>query len=94
MFDELLNGTTPVVSKSSAVTATDAPNQRQEQNTTPSASTTIAAYIPPLNIQTTPETTNQAPTVTAIENINQVETDKENEQVEEDEFINIFSTPV
>ncbi|GJV59183.1 retrovirus-related pol polyprotein from transposon TNT 1-94 [Tanacetum coccineum] len=29
MFDELLNGTTPVVSKSSAVTATDAPNQRQ-----------------------------------------------------------------
>nr|GEW63460.1 hypothetical protein [Tanacetum cinerariifolium] len=29
MFDELLNETTPVVSKSSAVTATDAPNQRQ-----------------------------------------------------------------
>ncbi|GJW45227.1 retrovirus-related pol polyprotein from transposon TNT 1-94 [Tanacetum coccineum] len=94
MFDELLNGTTPVVSKSSAVTATDAPNQRQEQNTTPSASTTVAADIPPLNIQTTPETTDQAPTVTAIENINQAETDKENEQVEEDEFINIFSTPV
>ncbi|GJR61232.1 hypothetical protein Tco_1503394 [Tanacetum coccineum] len=30
MFDELLNGTTPVVSKSSSVTATDAPNQRQQ----------------------------------------------------------------
>ncbi|GJR28045.1 retrovirus-related pol polyprotein from transposon TNT 1-94 [Tanacetum coccineum] len=29
MFNELLNGTTPVVSKSSVVTATDAPNQRQ-----------------------------------------------------------------
>nr|GEY44218.1 Gag-Pol polyprotein [Tanacetum cinerariifolium] len=54
--------------------------------------------IPPLNVQTTPETTNQvptqAPTVTAIENINQAETDKENAQVKEDEFINIFSTPV
>ncbi|GJX91191.1 integrase, catalytic region, zinc finger, CCHC-type containing protein [Tanacetum coccineum] len=93
LFSSCELGKTKFVSKSSAVTATDAPNQRQEQNTTPSASTTIAAYIPPLNIQTTPETTNQAPTVTAIENINQVETDKENEQVEEDEFINIFSTP-
>ncbi|GJR91898.1 hypothetical protein Tco_0215909 [Tanacetum coccineum] len=53
---------------------------------------------PPLNIQTTPETTSlaptQAPTVTAIENINQAETNKENAQVKEDEFTNIFSTPV
>ncbi|GJW23896.1 retrovirus-related pol polyprotein from transposon TNT 1-94 [Tanacetum coccineum] len=51
---------------------------------------------PSLNIQTTPKTTSQAlthaPTVTAIENINQAETNKENAQVEEDEFINIFST--
>nr|GEY24678.1 copia protein [Tanacetum cinerariifolium] len=29
MFNELLNGTTPVVSKSSVVTAADAPNQRK-----------------------------------------------------------------
>ncbi|GJV97777.1 retrovirus-related pol polyprotein from transposon TNT 1-94 [Tanacetum coccineum] len=98
MFDELLNGTTLVVSKSSTVTATDAPNQRQQQNTNLSTSTIVVADIPPLNIQTTPETTNQAPTqaptITVIENINQAETDKENEQVEEDEFINIFSTPV
>ncbi|GJZ90004.1 retrovirus-related pol polyprotein from transposon TNT 1-94 [Tanacetum coccineum] len=98
MFDELLNGTTIVVSKSSAVTTADAPNQRQQQNTTPSTSTTVAADTPPLNIHATPETTSQAPTqaptVTAIENINQAETDKENAQVEEDEFINIFSTPV
>ncbi|GKE73708.1 gag-pol polyprotein [Tanacetum coccineum] len=97
MFDELLNGTTQVVSKSSAVNVADAPNQRQQQHTTPSTSTTIAADIPPLNIQTTPETKNQAPTqapsVTAIENINQAKTDKENAQVEEYEFINIFSTP-
>ncbi|GKA10540.1 putative ribonuclease H-like domain-containing protein [Tanacetum coccineum] len=94
MFDELLNGTTQVVSKSSAITTADAPNQRQNHNTTSSTSTTVAADIPPLNIQTTPETTNQAPTVTAIENINQAETDKENAQVKEDQFIYIFSTPV
>ncbi|GJZ28806.1 putative polyprotein [Tanacetum coccineum] len=66
IFDELLNGTTQVVSKSSTITTADAPNQ------------------PPT----------QAQTVTATENINQAETNKENAQVEEDEFINIFSTPV
>ncbi|GJR50168.1 retrovirus-related pol polyprotein from transposon TNT 1-94 [Tanacetum coccineum] len=80
MFDELLNGTTQVVSKSSDVTTIDAPNQRQQQHPTPSTSTTVAADTPPLNIQTTPETTSQAPTqvtiVTATENINQVETNK------------------
>ncbi|GJT39104.1 retrovirus-related pol polyprotein from transposon TNT 1-94 [Tanacetum coccineum] len=98
MFDELLNGTTTVVSKSSVVTATDAPNQHQQQNTTPSTSTIITVDIPPLNIQTTPETRSQsptqAPTVTANENIIQAITNKENEQIKEDEFINIFSTPV
>ncbi|GKB44663.1 retrovirus-related pol polyprotein from transposon TNT 1-94 [Tanacetum coccineum] len=57
MFDELLNEITPVVSKSSAVTTTDAPNQRQHKKTTSSTSTTVAADIPPLNIQTIPETT-------------------------------------
>ncbi|GJX78067.1 retrovirus-related pol polyprotein from transposon TNT 1-94 [Tanacetum coccineum] len=70
MFDELLNGPTQVVSKSSAVNATDAPNQRQQQNTTPSTSITVASDIPLLDIQTTPETTNQAPTITLIEKIN------------------------
>nr|GEW33305.1 retrovirus-related Pol polyprotein from transposon TNT 1-94 [Tanacetum cinerariifolium] len=98
MFDELLNGTTPVVSKSSTVTTTDPPNQRQHHNTTSSISTTVAADTPPLNIQTTPKTTSQAPTqeptVTAIENINQAETNKEIAQVKKDEFINIFSTPM
>ncbi|GKC10693.1 retrovirus-related pol polyprotein from transposon TNT 1-94 [Tanacetum coccineum] len=94
MFAELLNETTPVVLKSFAVIVADAPNQRQHHNTTSSTSTTVAADIPPLNIQTRPETTNQAPTqaptVTATENINQAKTNKENAQVEEDEFINIF----
>ncbi|GKD58023.1 integrase, catalytic region, zinc finger, CCHC-type containing protein, partial [Tanacetum coccineum] len=71
MFDELLNETTPVVSNSSIVTVVDTPNQRRQQNTATSTSTTIAADTPPLNIQTTPESTSQAPTITTIENINQ-----------------------
>nr|GEU41554.1 retrovirus-related Pol polyprotein from transposon TNT 1-94 [Tanacetum cinerariifolium] len=87
-----------IVSKSSAVNATDAPNKRQQQNTTPSTSTTVAADTPPLNIHTTPETTcqapTQAPTITATENINRAEMITENAQVEEDEFINIFCTPI
>nr|GFB86442.1 Gag-Pol polyprotein [Tanacetum cinerariifolium] len=49
MFDELLNGSSKIVSKSSAVSAADAPNQQ---------------------------------------------THAENDQVADDEFINIFSTPV
>nr|GEY70649.1 hypothetical protein [Tanacetum cinerariifolium] len=86
MFDELLNGSTQVVSKSSAKTTDDAPNQCLQQNTTP------------LNTQITPEPTcqvpTQAPTVTSTENINQAEMILENAQVEDDEFINIFYTPV
>nr|GEW73210.1 ribonuclease H-like domain-containing protein [Tanacetum cinerariifolium] len=86
MFDELLNGSSQVVSKSSAVTTTDAPNQRQQQQTTP------------LINQQTPEPTcqvlTQAPTVTSTENINQAETNSENAQVADDKFINIFCTPV
>nr|GEZ58059.1 hypothetical protein [Tanacetum cinerariifolium] len=86
MFDELLNGFTQVASKSSAVTTADAPNQCQQQKTTP------------LNTQTTPVPTcqvpTQAPTVTSTENINQAETISKNAQVKDDEFINIFCTPL
>nr|GEW59011.1 hypothetical protein [Tanacetum cinerariifolium] len=78
MFDELLNGTTLVVSKSFTVTTADARDKHQLENTTPSTSTTIVADTPPLNIQTTPESTSkattQAPTVNSTENINQAET--------------------
>nr|GEZ14073.1 retrotransposon protein, putative, unclassified [Tanacetum cinerariifolium] len=85
MFDELLNGSSKVVSKSSVVSATDAPNQRQY-------------YTSPLNNHTTPAPTCQVPTleptVTSSENINQAETYAENDQVADDEFINIFCTPV
>ncbi|GJY82697.1 retrovirus-related pol polyprotein from transposon TNT 1-94 [Tanacetum coccineum] len=94
MFNELFNGSTSVVSKSSIIPAANAPDKRQQQNTTLSTSTTVVADTPSLNIQTTPETTSQAPTqaptVTTIENINQAKTQKENTQVDEDKFINIF----
>nr|GFB80614.1 Gag-Pol polyprotein [Tanacetum cinerariifolium] len=85
MFDELLNGSSKVVSKSSAVSAADAPNERQQLTT-------------PLNNHTTPASTCQnltiAPTVISSENINQAETHAENDQVADVEFINIFLTPV
>nr|GEY07456.1 ribonuclease H-like domain-containing protein [Tanacetum cinerariifolium] len=72
--------------KSSAVTAADAPNQRQQQHTTP------------LNNQTITDPTSQvpslAPTVTSTENTNQAEMIAKNAQVENDEFINIFYTPI
>nr|GEY72190.1 hypothetical protein [Tanacetum cinerariifolium] len=71
-----------VVSRSSVVTTADAPNQRQQKNTTP------------LNNQTTPDPTCQvpthAPTIASTENMNQAEMVKEYAQVENDEFINIF----
>nr|GEW55595.1 hypothetical protein [Tanacetum cinerariifolium] len=85
IFDELLNGSSKVVSKSSDVSSADAPNQRQQHTT-------------PLNNHTTPAPTCQvltlAPTVTSSENINQAETLAENDQVADDEFINIFYMPV
>nr|GFC76131.1 integrase, catalytic region, zinc finger, CCHC-type, peptidase aspartic, catalytic [Tanacetum cinerariifolium] len=85
MFDDLLNGSTKVVSKSSAVSAADAPNQRQQLTT-------------PLNNHTTPAPTCQNPpittTVISSENINQAEPHAENDEGTDDEFINIFSTPM
>nr|GFB84095.1 integrase, catalytic region, zinc finger, CCHC-type, peptidase aspartic, catalytic [Tanacetum cinerariifolium] len=85
MFDELLNGSSKIVSKYSAVSAADALNQRQHHTT-------------PLNNHTTPASTCQVPTlaltVTSYKNINQAKTYAENDQVADDEFINIFCTPV
>nr|GEV30976.1 hypothetical protein [Tanacetum cinerariifolium] len=86
MFAELLNGSSQVVSKSSAVSTGDAPNQRQQQHTTP------------LNNQTTTKPTcqvpTQAPSVVSTENMNQAEMIAKNAQIANDAFINIFSTPV
>nr|GEV78288.1 hypothetical protein [Tanacetum cinerariifolium] len=85
MFDELLNGSSKVVSKSSAVFVVDALNQRQQ-------------LITPLNNHTTPAPTCQtppiAPTVISSENITQAEPHAKNDQVADDELINIFLTPV
>nr|GEW48415.1 uncharacterized mitochondrial protein AtMg00810-like [Tanacetum cinerariifolium] len=84
MFDELLNGSSKIVSKPSVVSAADAPYQCQNHTT-------------PLNIHTTPAPTCQvstlAPTVISSKNINQAKTYAENDQVADDEFIDIFSTP-
>nr|GEU47124.1 hypothetical protein [Tanacetum cinerariifolium] len=86
MFDELLNGSSKVVSKSSAVTAADARNQCQQQHTTPLNTQTTT--VPSCQVPT------QAPTITSTKNINQAEAISENDQIADDEFINIFSTPV
>nr|GFC31269.1 hypothetical protein [Tanacetum cinerariifolium] len=77
MFDELLNGSSKVVSKSSAVSAADAPNQRQQPTT-------------PLNNHTTPVPACQNPpittTVISSENINQAEPQTENDEEELHQF--------
>nr|GEW06676.1 hypothetical protein [Tanacetum cinerariifolium] len=85
MFDEFLNGSSKVVSKSSAVCSTDAPNQHQHHTTPLNNHTT---HAPTCHVQSL------APTVSSFENINQAETYAENDQVADDEFINIFCTPV
>nr|GEY71985.1 hypothetical protein [Tanacetum cinerariifolium] len=85
MFDEFLNGSFKVVSKSSVVSATDAPNQRQHHTTLLNNLTT---HAPTCQVPTL------APTVTSSENINQEEAYAENDQVADDEFINIFCTLV
>ncbi|GKG48300.1 hypothetical protein Tco_0510185, partial [Tanacetum coccineum] len=78
MFSELLNGTSPVVSKSSTVHAADNLDKSQQHNTTHTSTTTDVVDPPPLNIQSTHPTPNQVPTVTASENIIQVETNTKN----------------
>nr|GFC23251.1 retrovirus-related Pol polyprotein from transposon TNT 1-94 [Tanacetum cinerariifolium] len=73
------------MSKSSAVSTVDALTRRQQLTT-------------PLNNHTTPAPTCQTPTikptVISSENITQAEPHAKNDQVANDEFINIFSTPV
>nr|GFC79650.1 hypothetical protein [Tanacetum cinerariifolium] len=85
MFDELLNGSSKVVSKSFAVSAADAQYHRQQPTT-------------PFNNHSTPAPTCQTPSITSTvissENINLAEPHAENDEVVDDEFINIFSTPV
>nr|GEX13131.1 hypothetical protein [Tanacetum cinerariifolium] len=75
MFDELLNGSSKVVSKSSAVSTADAPNQRQ-QPTTPLNNHTASAP--------TCHTPSITPSVISSKNINQAEPHAENAQVADD----------
>ncbi|GJR77473.1 retrovirus-related pol polyprotein from transposon TNT 1-94 [Tanacetum coccineum] len=56
MFSELLNGTSPVVSKSFVVHPADNPDKRQQHNTTHTSTITYVADPPPLNIQSTHQT--------------------------------------
>ncbi|GKD82225.1 hypothetical protein Tco_1349064 [Tanacetum coccineum] len=69
------------MSKSSIIPTADASDKRQQRTTTPSTSTTVAVDTTPLNIQTKPKTTIQAPihapTVTTTKNINQAEIQEE-----------------
>nr|GFC71351.1 Gag-Pol polyprotein [Tanacetum cinerariifolium] len=66
MFDDLLNGSSKVVSKSSAVSANDAPNQRQQLTTPLNNHTTPAATC-----QTPPNTTTDHPLEQVIGNPSQ-----------------------
>ncbi|GKG06843.1 hypothetical protein Tco_0329812 [Tanacetum coccineum] len=52
MFNELLNGTSHVVSKSSAVHTTDASNKRQQQPDSTSSTSTLATTISSLLMET------------------------------------------
>nr|GFC81274.1 putative Gag-Pol polyprotein [Tanacetum cinerariifolium] len=70
MFDELLNGFSKVVSKSSVVSAADAPNQRQQLSTRLNNHTTTAP---------TCQTPSIATTVISSENITQAEPHAEND---------------
>nr|GEZ12497.1 hypothetical protein [Tanacetum cinerariifolium] len=86
MFDELLNGSSKVVSKSSTVSTADAFNQRQQQHTTPL--NTHTTHAPTCQVPT------QVPPVASLENMNQAEMVEEFSQVENDDFINIFCTSI
>nr|GFC31238.1 hypothetical protein [Tanacetum cinerariifolium] len=70
IFDELLNGSSKVVSKSSVVSAADAPNQRQQPTTPLNNHITLAPTC-----QTPPIT----PSVISSENITQAEPHAEND---------------
>nr|GFC53366.1 ribonuclease H-like domain-containing protein [Tanacetum cinerariifolium] len=90
MFDEYFNG-------AFVVSTADTYDKHQQQNTTPSTSTTISIDMSPLIIPTPTEATIQAltqePTITTSKNINQAniqaEIQEENVMADEDEFINI-----
>nr|GEV67963.1 Gag-Pol polyprotein [Tanacetum cinerariifolium] len=86
-FDELPQmASDHVVSKSSTVTTADAPNQRQQQHTTPLNNQ--STHVPTCQVPT------HAPTVASTKNMNQADMVEEYAQGENDEFINILYHPL
>nr|GEV54579.1 retrovirus-related Pol polyprotein from transposon TNT 1-94 [Tanacetum cinerariifolium] len=81
MFDELLNGSSKVVSKSSIVSTADAPNQRQHHTT-------------PLNTHSIPAPTCQGPTqvpnVVSPEDMNQAEMETSSRHVDSSNMHTIY----
>ncbi|GJU66375.1 hypothetical protein Tco_1252634 [Tanacetum coccineum] len=89
MFSELLDGTSHVVSKSSAVHAADNLDKRRTTITFSTIKRCCDDTLQ-LNFIQTHQTLTQVPTVTAPENINQAETNIEYAQVDDDEFNDPF----
>ncbi|GJU04356.1 retrovirus-related pol polyprotein from transposon TNT 1-94 [Tanacetum coccineum] len=85
MFDEYFNKDNQPVPRSFTIT-----DKRQQNDITPSTSTTVAVDLPQLNVYTTPVPTTPTITLNANGNNNQVV----DARLDEDEFINPFGTPV
>ncbi|GJV26576.1 retrovirus-related pol polyprotein from transposon TNT 1-94 [Tanacetum coccineum] len=90
MFSELLNGNSPVVSKSSAVHAADNPDKRQQHNTTHTSTTTDVADPPPCTIHSTLQTPNSSTNYPLHMRTYSSETNTAKCTFVDDEFINIF----
>nr|GEW38699.1 retrovirus-related Pol polyprotein from transposon TNT 1-94 [Tanacetum cinerariifolium] len=84
MFGEYFNKDNQAVPRSFAIT-----DKRQQNDTTPSTSTTVAADLPQLNVHTTPVPKTPTITLNANGNNNQAV----DAHLDEDEFINPFGTP-
>nr|GEY49295.1 retrovirus-related Pol polyprotein from transposon TNT 1-94 [Tanacetum cinerariifolium] len=81
MFDEYFNKDNQAVPRSFAIT-----DKRQQNDTTPSTSTTVAADLPQLNVHTTPVPKTPTITLNANGNKNQAV----DAHLDEDDFINPF----
>nr|GFC26651.1 hypothetical protein [Tanacetum cinerariifolium] len=92
MFDELLNGSSKVVSKSSDVAAADAPNQHKTSTTSNELDLLFSPMFDEL-LNGSSKVVSKSSAVSAADAPNQ-QPHAENAQVADDEFINIFSTPV
>ncbi|GJU94567.1 retrovirus-related pol polyprotein from transposon TNT 1-94 [Tanacetum coccineum] len=88
------NKRTRVIIETIHVNFKELPHMASDHVSSDPRSTIYSSIEHSKNTETTNHAPTQATTVTATENINQAETDKENAQVKEDDFINLFSTSV